>query len=343
VNIREGLLVVVAAVAILTLLAPASAVAGEKLPKPPDATSGPVPLPAEPPAPSPPPQQASLELKLKGEKRGKVRVGRHVRILGTLRPWRPGHQVTMTLQRGKRTIDKEVLQVTHAGHNAGQFSYKGPVLVAPGHYQATAELDGSTTLSDASARTRTFKIRYPSLHKGRRGKDVRIFNHLLDKQGYVPSRGRRYTQRTGRAVLAYRKVHKKARITRATSGIFKTLADGRGAYKLEYPGGGRHVEVSVGRQVMVLGEKGKARRTYSVSTGKRGTPTIQGHFRFYRRQPGFNNVGMYYSTYFRGGYAVHGYNSVPNYPASHGCVRTPISDARPIYNWVRIGMSIYVY
>ena len=52
---------------------------------------------------------------------------------------------------------------------------------------------------------------------------------------------------------------------------------------------------------------------------------------------------MYYSVYLQGGYAIHGYHSVPTYPASHGCVRNPIPLSVFIYNWVRLGMSIYVY
>ena len=50
------------------------------------------------------------------------------------------------------------------------------------------------------------------------------------------------------------------------------------------------------------------------------------------------------STYFHGGYAIHGYPSVPaTYPASHGCVRVPIPDAAHIYNKIFIGETIYVY
>ena len=40
------------------------------------------------------------------------------------------------------------------------------------------------------------------------------------------------------------------------------------------------------------------------------------------------------SSYFIGGYAIHGYSSVPNYPASHGCLRVPIPNARQIFDWV---------
>ena len=49
------------------------------------------------------------------------------------------------------------------------------------------------------------------------------------------------------------------------------------------------------------------------------------------------------SSYFIGGYAIHGYADVPNYPASHGCLRVPIPNARQIYDWVDIGDPIFVY
>ena len=331
---REGLLFVTAVVA-LALLAPAQAVAGDKLPKPPDPTPGPL-----SPKPSPPGEQKqTLKLDLKGAKGGKVKVGKRVRILGTVTPWEANQQVTVTVARGKKTIKKELVLVENAGA-VGEFSLRSPVLVKPGHYVATAELAGG----EAKATSDKFKIKFPALHRGNRGKDVKIFNRVLDKQGYVPSRGRKFTQRTGRAVLAYRKVHGMAKTMRGTSGMFKTLAAGRGTYKLKKPGAGKHVEVNVGRQVMVLADNRKARRIYPVSTGKASTPTVRGHFRFYRRQPGYNSIGMYYSVYFHRGYAIHGYRSVPaRYPASHGCVRSPIPDARSIYNWVSIGMSIYVY
>ena len=94
---------------------------------------------------------------------------------------------------------------------------------------------------------------------------------------------------------------------------------------------------------MVLAKNRKPQYTIPVSTGAPATPTIRGHFRFYSRQAGYNSSGMYYSVYFQGGYATHGYHSVPTYPASHGCVRNPIPLSTFIYDWVEIGMSIYVY
>ena len=52
---------------------------------------------------------------------------------------------------------------------------------------------------------------------------------------------------------------------------------------------------------------------------------------------------MVHSSYFIGGYAIHGYFSVPNFPASHGCLRVPIPNARDIFNQISLGERIFVY
>ena len=94
---------------------------------------------------------------------------------------------------------------------------------------------------------------------------------------------------------------------------------------------------------MVLAKGDKVDEIYSVSTGAAVTPTILGKFNFYRKEPGTNSHGMVNSVYFIRGYATHGYASVPDYPASHGCVRRPIPDSLHIYKWIDIGDQIYVY
>ena len=45
---------------------------------------------------------------------------------------------------------------------------------------------------------------------------------------------------------------------------------------------------------------------------------------------------MVHSSYFIGGYAIHGYVDVPPYAASHGCLRVPIPSAWSIFTWVRM-------
>ena len=49
------------------------------------------------------------------------------------------------------------------------------------------------------------------------------------------------------------------------------------------------------------------------------------------------------SAYFIRGYATHGYPSVPIFPASHGCFRLPIPDARSVFDWIEIGTPVDVY
>ena len=68
-----------------------------------------------------------------------------------------------------------------------------------------------------------------------------------------------------------------------------------------------------------------------------------GNFHVYRSTPGYLPDGMYYSNFFIGGYAIHGYNPAPDYPASHGCMRLPIVDAISVYNWLNVGDWVDVY
>ena len=82
----------------------------------------------------------------------------------------------------------------------------------------------------------------------------------------------------------------------------------------------------------------------TISSGGEGRATPVGHsFRVYRKTPGTNSHGMVHSSYFIGGYAIHGYSSVPTYAASHGCLRVPIPSAWNIYQWVDLGTRVFVY
>jgi lipoprotein-anchoring transpeptidase ErfK/SrfK len=63
----------------------------------------------------------------------------------------------------------------------------------------------------------------------------------------------------------------------------------------------------------------------------------------YLKAPGTNAKGMFMSNYFVRGYAIHGNPSVPVLPASHGCLRVPMSEAVPIFNWLAPGDIVDVY
>jgi hypothetical protein len=290
------------------------------------------------------PEPANMNLSVRGAKGG-IKVNHHAKIIGSIKPFVAGQTVDIKLERSGELVRKvEDAHITQVGtSNEGRFSMRSPRLVEPGGYRATATKDATPEQDAGTATSRKFRIDYPAMGKGRRGREVALFNDLLDKQGYYPSGGRKYTDRTARAVMAFRKTNRMARKWSSTPGIFRKLAGGRGDFNLEYPGKGHHVEVDISRQVMVLADDGKAKYTFHVSTGAPATPSDKGNFRFYRKDAGFNSLGMYMSVYYNRGEATHGYKSVPTYPASHGCIRNPIPDSRFIYNWINLGNEMSVY
>jgi len=295
-------------------------------------------------APGNQPQATTTKVRLKGLRRGKVTAGKRIKVAGTVRPFRAGQRVTIVLSRGKKTVKRVTVKVRAKGKGSslGKFRFARK-MVAPGMYRVQALLHKGANWGRSKDGSRPFRIRYPSLKKGNSGPPVKTLNGLLNDLGYVSSKGSRYSSATGRAVLAYRKVNNMARKEKATSSVFKKLAKGKGGFKLKHPGAGKHVEADLSKQVLVLAKHGRVDEIYTISSGAPATPTIRGKFRFYRKDAGYNSIGMYYSVYFIRGYATHGYHSVPTYPASHGCLRNPIPDSVHIYNWIDLGDPIYVY
>ncbi len=293
---------------------------------------------------APRPSRAHLSVEVKGTHQGRLKVGHRARAVGYLRPFVPGQRVKVELvRRGRGVVRRNPLVKRVHGTNKGRFDLRSTKLLEPGAYRVVAKHRGTRAQARAVARSHRFRLKYPNLDPGARNSAVKLFNHLLLRRGYYSTHGKRYSAKTGFAVMAFRKVNGMKRTFNASPGIFKKLAAGKGGFHLHYSGAGRHVEVDISKQVMVLAAHGKPEYTFHVSTGAPATPTIRGHYHFYSRQPGFNSEGMYYSVYWHGGYAIHGYHSVPPYPASHGCVRNPIPESRFIYNWVSLGMSIYTY
>jgi peptidoglycan hydrolase-like protein with peptidoglycan-binding domain len=181
---------------------------------------------------------------------------------------------------------------------------------------------------------------------GERGVKVLLLQRGLVKEGFAAPVTGYYDDATARGVLAFRKTNEMGRDGYASKEVFAMLMRGQGAFELRYPKAGKngkHVEFDWSRQVLVLARGGKPYRTYHTSSGAPATPTVFGSYRFYLKTPGTNSLGMVHSSYFIGGYAIHGYASVPNYPASHGCLRVPIPNALAIFNWIDIGDPIFTY
>ncbi len=310
------------------------------------------PSPSAPPAPPAPPEPAPpapvvAKLALAAERvgsRATVLAGDRWRVRGTLTPYVAGQRVTVTFLAGGRQVRARsmLLRPSRTGRS-GSFVLghrarsPRPVTVRAVH-EATAEL---AAVEAAPARVQVLPRRAAP---GSRGPAVLRLQERLGALGYVVGRRGRLDARTARAVLAFRKVAGLARTSSADVAVFRALAQGRGAYPVRFPRHGRHVEADLSLQVIALvGAGGKVERIYPISSGAPVTPTVLGSFRFYRKDPGTNAIGMVHSSYFIRGYAIHGYASVPTYPASHGCLRVPIPDALAIFRWVRLGGRIDVY
>jgi len=288
-------------------------------------------------------EPATITLEVGHLRGGKAEILSRVPLSGTLSPFVAGQQVELLFFRNGHQAGSETVDV-HAGAG-GKGTFQSSFLVRRGGRLAVQAVHEASDEQQGAASARAkFGVRFPGLGQGKCGRVVRAFKQELRRLGYVPGGGSCMRDKDGRAVLAYRKVNRLAHTPHAGAGVVERVLSRRGAFHPKYPHAGEHVEVSIERQVLVIANGSKPLQTYGVSTGKPSTPTVRGHFQFYMRQPGFNSEGMYYSTYFHGGYAVHGYASVPpTYPASHGCVRVPIPDAHHIYNSIHLGEDIYIY
>ena len=269
--------------------------------------------------------------------------GQLVKVRGRARPYVAGQKVRVTVTRqGHRVMAKTVQLRKVRGRNAGQFKISF-VSGAQAIYKVKAVHKRTAGQKGFSATERRKAVDNTAGY-GSRGIRVRLLQKGLRRLGYggIAIHGY-YGPGTARAVLAFRKVNGLGRRTYANTEVFKRVFQGKGTFRLKYPKAGKHVEADLSRQVLVLAKGGRAVKIYHTSSGAPSTPTVLGHFEFYRAQPGTNANGMVHSRYFVGGYAIHGYPSVPTYPASHGCLRVPIPNAWSIYSWIDFGDDIYVY
>jgi N-acetylmuramoyl-L-alanine amidase len=117
-----------------------------------------------------------------------------------------------------------------------------------------------------------------------------------------------------------------------------------------------HVEVDLDRQLLLVVNEAGGVRVLPISTGSdkpfedEGQMSVahtpRGRFLVYEKVVGWEtgrNSSMYYSNYISGGVAIHGYPSVPNQPASHGCIRIPIFAAREVSKLLPMGTIVLVY
>jgi N-acetylmuramoyl-L-alanine amidase len=187
-----------------------------------------------------------------------------------------------------------------------------------------------------------YRILAPALSTGSRGTPVLALERRLSALRHVLRGGsnRYYAYDTYEAILAFQKVHGMPRTGRVSRDVWRAL--GRAHIPKARVAKGSHVEVSKTLQVLYEVRKGKVVRIVHVSTGATGNTPV-GKWHVYGKVPGLNSHGMYYSLFFTGAFAIHGYASVPPYPASHGCVRTPMWFAPGFYDRWAVGTRVYIF
>ncbi len=164
-----------------------------------------------------------------------------------------------------------------------------------------------------------------------------------------------FDQDTEYAVVSVQKYYNLPRTGRIDFGVQAALSHFQ--YKPAEPNTEPdRVEIDLDRQVITVFAKGQPILITTTSTGSGEyfcggvdgcqyaiTPT--GHFHFYELIKGWQKgkLGtMWNPYYFNGSQAIHGLQSVPPYPASHGCARIPMHIANYFYLLVHQGESVFV-
>jgi hypothetical protein len=260
---------------------------------------------------------------------GSGRLGTPLSLLVRERPATAG-TVSVKVWRGHRLVAGRSfhgrLRLRLSTGSAGAFRVRLTLRPARGYLAARRVLERivfAPTLGPGSAGPSAFEL-------DRRLHDLHYALGRID--GY-------YGEDDIDAVFAFQKLHDLPRTGRVDVRFWIELQRA-GIPQARYPGD--HVEVSKGRQVLFLVRDGKVALIVQVSTGATGNTPL-GHWRVYSKVPGFNAKAMFFSSFFVGAFAIHGYHSVPPYPASHGCVRIPLWVATRIYSLVDYGTSVYIY
>jgi peptidoglycan hydrolase-like protein with peptidoglycan-binding domain len=214
-----------------------------------------------------------------------------------------------------------------------------------------------TTVAPTTTSTTVAPEPVGTLRRGDRGPAVTALQRDLRDLGYWRGGvGESFGPLTEQAVTAFQKVEGLTPDGVAGPATRAALA---GAGRPSTTASGDLVEVDKARQVLFVVRGGRVTWTLNVSTGTEQPYEVDGRTELADTPPGRWTVGwavdgvdvgslgpLYRPRYFhRDGIAVHGYHSVPAYPASHGCVR--VTEAAMDWLWsenvMPVGSAVWVH
>jgi lipoprotein-anchoring transpeptidase ErfK/SrfK len=141
----------------------------------------------------------------------------------------------------------------------------------------------------------------------------------------------------------------------------KTTSSQTASFPQKIPASGKNVFIFEPKKTSwaAYNHEGELIKTGKASGGKRycadirrGCKTPSGQFSIYAKRGascksskfpvGRGGAPMPYCSFFHGGFAIHGSNHVPNYNASHGCIRVIPSAAKWLQEFLHYGATVIV-
>ena len=276
-----------------------------------------------------------------------------VRLTGSVRPVPVGRVVLDRYVNGGWHA-KQAVTVGKRGKFA--FSVRFPT-TGSYSYRVRRPADATHLLGGSPLRRITVVKR--TLSSGMQGPDVLALQQRLHALHYDLGKiDGRYGFDTVHAVTAFEKVQGLSRDGVVSQKVWAKLADPRVPKLLHPISGAPAIEIDLTRQVVYYAVSGHIARILDSSTGggyyftgsdgstqKAITPT--GHFRVVYKVNHWvtSKLGtLYRPAYFNNdGYAIHGEDLVPPYPASHGCVRITVPAMDRLYDKLYPGVSVWIY
>jgi lipoprotein-anchoring transpeptidase ErfK/SrfK len=279
-----------------------------------------------------------------------------ITMKGTIRP-KPQHGRVIIERRHAGGEWQRVTRVPVAG--AVHFRFETS-FDSTGGYAYRARRAADSTHGAGRSGIHRLQAVQRTLHSGMSGPDVRALQRQLTALHYdVAGVDGSFDFDTQHAVVAFQKVNGLDRDGVVGMDVWKALDDPR-KVQLRHPADASTtgIEVDLKHQVLIYAVKGKVRRILDSSTGggyyytgsdgtqqRAITPT--GHFHIVYKRDGWvtSDLGtLYRPAYFNySGYAIHGEGEVPNYPASHGCVRITVPAMDRLNAKLPVGLSVWIY
>lgn len=269
----------------------------------------------------------SIRPRLKISVRGKHLVGQSLLLYSNLRPIGAGKLRLVAVRGGHRVMTRifdagKAIALPTSSYGA----YKASIEVVPagGFRSVESEID--------------YSVGAPPLHLGSRGPSVLALENELIAHHFALLRADSiFGADTLESVYAVQKLAGLPRTGSVDAATWAALARSQPPQpRLS----GSYVEVDKTKQVLFIVRNSRVILIVPCSTGATGNTPI-GLFHVYSKVPG--GAVMYYSNYFTGAFAIHGYVDVPPYPASHGCVRVPMWVAIRLYGMISMDMRVLIH